>query len=436
MKVCLVIHELQEFGGLEEYVVGVAQAVVQAGQDVSVLSDAWAPAGNQYVRRLREAGVRYVQPPKWLSLPASDWQTKERILRVVVTAAAPLVYLAALGLFMVRRGAWRASITSARNRLQAVLMTHVIGPNRGKPLGRMLLRWWRLWWRPDLLHLQGYSTGLLYVIDWAVACRVPVAYEEHQTPDPQFDWWQGFQATINKATVVIAVSNESARGLRSVCGVTRPIVVRNSVLPDPMAMGWRRADPSPDALMVTTVARLYVTKGLTYLLEAMAWVRQSHPTVEFRVYGDGPMRDELLAHAARLGLDGESLFPGAFTDRAELSRIMATTDVFVLPSILEGQPLALVEAMAYGCAILATTVGGVPELIEDGANGLLCPPKHPRCLAEKLITLLDDAGLRTRLGQAARRSYEHCPFQPAAIGREFISIYQDALQQAARTPTA
>ena len=273
MRVCLVIHELQEFGGLEEYATSLGVALKQAGQDVSVLSDAWAPAGNQYVRRLREAGVRYVQPPKWLSLPASDWQAKERILRVVVAAATPLVYLAAVGLFIVRRAAWRASITSARNRLQAALMTHVIGPHRGGPLGRMLLRWWRLWWRPDLLHLQGYSTGLLYVIDWAVTCRLPVAYEEHQTPDPQFDWWQGFHATINKATVVIAVSDESARKLRSVCGVTRPIVVRSSVLPDPMALGWRRADPSPDALMVTTVARLYVTKGLTYLLETIALSR-------------------------------------------------------------------------------------------------------------------------------------------------------------------
>jgi len=436
MKICLVIHELQEFGGLEEYASSLGVALKQAGHDVSVLSDAWAPGENQYIRRLRHGGVTYVQLPKWLSLPASDWQTKERILRIAVAACAPLIYLLALGLLLVRRGSWQSSVTSVLNRLRAVLTVHVIGPDRRQPLARMLLRWWRVWWQPDVLHLQGYATGLLYVIEWAAACGLPVVYEEHQTPDPQFDWWQGFQATINKATVVIAVSDESARGLRSVCGVTRPIVVRSPVLPDPLALGWRRADPSPDALMVTTVARLYVTKGLTYLLEAMALVRQSHPTVAFRVYGEGPLRDELLVHAARLGLDGELLFPGAFTDRVELSKIMATTDVFVLPSILEGQPLALVEAMAYGCAILATTVGGVPELIEDGANGLLCPPKNPRCLADKLITLLDDAGLRSRLGQAARRSYESSPFQPAAVGREFISIYQDTLRQATRAPAA
>jgi glycosyltransferase involved in cell wall biosynthesis len=187
---------------------------------------------------------------------------------------------------------------------------------------------------------------------------------------------------------------------------------------------------------VTTVARLYVTKGLTYLLETIALVRRSHPATEFHVYGDGPLREELLAHAARLGLDGPAIFRGPFTNRAQLSRIMADTDVFLLSSVLEGQPLVVVEAMAYGCAILATTVGGVPELIQDGTNGLLCPPKDPHCLARKLTTLLDDPGLRARLGQAARRSYEASPFQPAAVGREFISVYEDMLRQAHRSPAA
>jgi glycosyltransferase involved in cell wall biosynthesis len=437
MRICLVIHDLQEFGGLEEYATSLAVALKEAGHEVSVLSDAWAPAGNQYVRRLQSGGVDYVQLPKWLSLPASEWATKERMLRMAVAAAAPLVHLAGLGLLIVRRGSWRQSVTSARNRLQAILMTHVIGPDRRQPLARMLLRWWRFWWRPDLLHLQGYATGLLYVIDWAAAHHLPVAYEEHQTPDPQFDWWQGFQSTINKATVVIAVSHESARGLRSVCGVTRPIVVRQSVLPDPMATGWRRDErPSGEPLRVTTVARLYVTKGLPYLLETIALVKRSHPATEFRVYGDGPLRDELLAHAARLGLDGPALFPGPFTSRDDLTRIMADTDVFLLSSVLEGQPLAIVEAMAYGCAILATTVGGIPELIHDGANGLLCPPKDPLCLAGKLTALLDDPDLRARLGRAARHSYERSPFQPAAVGREFITVYQDMLRDAQGSPAA
>ena len=100
-----------------------------------------------------------------------------------------------------------------------------------------------------------------------------------------------------------------------------------------------------------------------------------------------------------------------------------------LASILEGQPLAVVEAMAYGCPIVTTSVGGIPELIEDGINGLLCEPRDPNSLALKINTLIEDPELRARLGLAARKSYEQGPYQPASLSEHFGSIYNDALQQ-------
>jgi glycosyltransferase involved in cell wall biosynthesis len=280
--------------------------------------------------------------------------------------------------------------------------------------------------------VHGYGTSLLFVVDWAHAKGLPVVYEEHQTPDAQFNWWQGFQRTINKATSVVAVSEKSGEALRTVCGVTQPIVVRSPLLPDPIASGWqRRGQPGhdQDALHVTTVARLHVTKGLIYLLDAIAQVRRAHPATQFKVYGDGPLRHELLAYASQLDLDGNALFVGAFTHREELARIMAQTDLFVMPSILEGQPVGLVEAMAYGCPIVATTVGGIPELIENGANGLLCAPSDAECLARTIVALIEDPALRTRLGRAARRTYEGGPFQPASVCNQLISIYEHTLRR-------
>jgi glycosyltransferase involved in cell wall biosynthesis len=182
---------------------------------------------------------------------------------------------------------------------------------------------------------------------------------------------------------------------------------------------------------VTTVARLYVTKGLTFLLEAAADVRSTHPATQFAVYGDGPLRDELVAEAGRLGLDAGAIFRGAFTTRDDLARIMAETDVFVMSSILEGQPLGLVEAMAYGCPIVATTVGGIPELIEDGVNGLLCPPGDAACLASRIRAMIEHPELRERLAREARRAYERGPFQPSAVCGRFVSIYAQALAHGA-----
>jgi glycosyltransferase involved in cell wall biosynthesis len=232
--------------------------------------------------------------------------------------------------------------------------------------------------------------------------------------------------------MVVAVSDTSAEALRDICGVTQPIVVRSPLLPDPVASGWKRNGTSRDSnyrLQVTTVARLDVPKGLTYLLDAIVRVRKVYPGVIFKVYGDGGLRRELLAYADRLGLDGNAIFVGSFTDRDELSKIMAKTDIFVMSSILEGQPLAVIEAMAYGCPIVATAVGGVPEVIEDGVNGLLCAPRDPNCLSEKICALIEDPVLRETLGRAAREFYEQGPYESEAVSEHFVSIYQQAIKE-------
>lgn len=429
MKICMVFFDFQEFGGLEEYATALAVGLQQHGHQVSMLSAAWVPPDNQYLHRLQENGIPLVQPPKWISLLASDWETKEKALDRAMWLFAPLAYLLAFGVTLFTKKSWRQAVQSGRNWLKGQLMDRVLAPDRRKPLARLLLSWWRYRWHPDLLHIHGYTTNLLFAIDWAASKHLPVAYEEHQTPDPQFDWWAGFQDTINKASRVVAVSETSALALRSVCGVTQPIVVRNPLLSDPKEAGWQEqvvAQNGRRSLVVTTVARLYVTKGLVYLLDAIVRVREKYPDTQFRVYGDGPLRQELLAHAEQLGLDGEQIFVGAF-DHRDLGKIMASTDIFAMSSVLEGQPLAVVEAMAYGCPIVTTAVGGIPELIQDGVNGLLCESKDPSCLAEHIRKLIDDPSLRVALGQAARRSYEQSPFQPAAVSAYLLSVYEDMI---------
>jgi len=434
MKILMVSNDMQDFGGLEEYAVSLAVALQQQGQQVSWLSAAWVNPENQYARRLAEAGIPLVQPPAWISKPASDWDTKERLLLWTMRLLSPFVLFLALGVSLLKRRPFAQARASAYNFLKGRLMDRLIGPDYRKSLARLLLNRWNRRWKPDLLHIQGYTTSLLFVIDWAYANGIPVLYEEHQTPDPQFNWWKGFESTINKADRVIAVSEKSAEGLREVCKVTRPIVVRSPLLSDPFQGRWHRdyAQPAARPFTVTTLARLYVTKGLTYLLETAALVKQTHPHIRFIVYGEGELRGELLEQAQRLGLNGAEIFPGAFAGREELTRIMNCTDVFLLSSVLEGQPLVIVEAMAYGCPIVSTNVGGIPELLRDGVNGLLCPPASPQCLAEKIKLLADDPALRERLGRAARAFYENSPFEAKAAARFFAAVYEETLAERKR----
>jgi glycosyltransferase involved in cell wall biosynthesis len=87
----------------------------------------------------------------------------------------------------------------------------------------------------------------------------------------------------------------------------------------------------------------------------------------------------------------------------------------------------IVEAMAYGCPIVSTNVGGIPELITDGVNGLLCPPKNPQCLADKILALADNPELRGQLSKAARSTYEKSPFEETSMAKFIENIYSEVL---------
>lgn len=431
MRICTVLNTMNEFGGLEEFAKNLAVGVQKQGHPVSFLSTVWVPADNQYKRDLIAAGVEFLQPPRWLSLIISDWDMKEKILSVVMKISTPFVWLLALVLVIIKQKPWKQAHMSARGWLQGLWMKRWIGPDRRKPVIILMLNNWLRKWKPDVIHIQGYTSDLLYLIDWAYDKNIPVIYEEHQTPDAQFDWWKDFRSTINKASMVIGVSEKSAEALREVCGVTEaPIRVAYYMVPDPIDAGWspNLVKPREDGVIrITTPVRLYVTKGLSYLLEAIVKVQAVNPKAQFRVYGDGPMREELLAYADKLGLNGKEIFVGSYTSREHLSKIMSETDIFVMSSILEGLPVAILEAMSYGRPMVVTPVGGIPEAIQDNENGLLSPPRDPDCLAKQINRMIENPELRSRLGLAARKSYENGPYLPLTVIKNFISIYAEVL---------
>ena len=236
MRICMVLYDPQEIGGLEEYVTTLAIGLQDQGHQVSVLSAIWVSPENQYNMRLREKDVTIAQWPKWISYPASDLGTKESMLRSLMWICSPIIYILAAAHLILTRRSWQRSIISTRGWLRGQFHQHVTAPDRRRFLTSLLLNWWRFRWRPDLLHVQGYTTSLLFVVDWAYDRRLPVVYEEHQTPDPQFDWWQGFQLSINKASVVVAVSEKkrARAGKRLWCYSTdccqKPTLARSSIV--------------------------------------------------------------------------------------------------------------------------------------------------------------------------------------------------------------
>jgi glycosyltransferase involved in cell wall biosynthesis len=157
---------------------------------------------------------------------------------------------------------------------------------------------------------------------------------------------------------------------------------------------------APHCPVIGTVGRLTSIKGHQYLIDAVPEILRRCPAAHVALVGDGELRQALTERTRRLGVDGRVIFTGY---REDIPALIAGMDVFVLPSLNEGMGRVLVMAMALGKPIVASRVGGVPELLGQGEAGLLVPPADPRALADAICTLLADPVRAKTLGAGGRR---------------------------------
>jgi glycosyltransferase involved in cell wall biosynthesis len=176
-------------------------------------------------------------------------------------------------------------------------------------------------------------------------------------------------------------------------------------------------------MTIGTVGRLLPLKGIVHLLRAISTLREDFPDLRLEIVGDGPERTDLQKQIIALGLADIVRFLGWLP---EVNSAMAGWQIFVQPSLEEGLPVALLEAMAAGLPVIASDVGGIPEIIEEGVTGTLVAPGDPIALSESLREMLLNVELRQRLGDAARlRIRQH--FSPEAMVRQISEVYDELL---------
>ena len=186
----------------------------------------------------------------------------------------------------------------------------------------------------------------------------------------------------------------------------------------------RFGPPAPDARpTVAVLANLHASKGHLDLLEAVALLRARVPEVQVLCAGEGPMRAVLRQQIALLGLEGSVALPGRVGD---VPALLARAHVACSPSHDEGFSSAIAEAMAASLPVVATEVGGTPELVQHGETGLLAPPRDPRALADRLLALLRDPPLAQRLGAEGRRRAEAELALPA-LSKRLGELYRAVL---------
>jgi L-malate glycosyltransferase len=290
--------------------------------------------------------------------------------------------------------------------------------------------------RFDLVHAHIYASAVAA----AIATRgtgLPLVVTEHTEASWQNRWSRlSSRWTYQQARQIIAVSTPIERRLIERDGVPpeRVTLISNAVIPasgDPVDLADTLPEGWSERPLVGVVARLQPEKGVATFLKAAARVSKVSQEARFLVVGDGPLREELLELVGHLGLRERVCFLGY---RADARGLIGLLDVLVVPSLTEGSPLIVLEAMAAGVPVVASAVGGIPDQVRHDEEGVLVPPDDPDALVGALGSLLEDPARARRLGETGRRRTEN-EFSYDALVRRIEAVYHIALgEETARTP--
>ena len=281
-----------------------------------------------------------------------------------------------------------------------------------------------------VLHVHGASRASFWrkapFMALALAARWPVVFHLHGGGFAEFyerECGPARRAAVRffleRAACIVVVSERWRTWMRRTVGHARVACVPNTVALPGVARGLREAG------RIAFVGRLEEAKGVFELLDAVALLRAKHPRVRLELAGEGDV--EVVARRAHeLGIGDRVLIRG-WCPAAARERMLMRCAAFALPSHAEGSPMSLLEAMAAGCPVVATRVGGIPDAIRDGSNGLLVPAGEARALAAALDRVLADGALAESLGAAARASVAQAHAPATAIerlGRIYASLGQ------------
>ena len=367
------------------WLVELLQRLRAAGHEVEVFTSAYKGAGDQVVDGIPVHRFRYFFRG-WENLTHEE-TAPDRMRRSLLYRVLPLFFVAA-GMLAI----WR----HVRRHHYDVIHVHW-------PLPLALLGWAAqrahraplvsTFYGVELRWVKGSLRALKWLVRWAA----------------------------RRSDRVVAISSYTARELRELADVPIEVIPYTTALPAPPSLP--QATGGPPVLLF--VGRLVERKGVPYLIEAIGLLRDV--SIRLVIVGDGPERPKLEAAARHWGVADRVEFRGKVS-ATELQGAYARASAFVLPSVFdargdtEGLGVVALEAMNYGTPVVASRIGGIPDIVEDGVTGLLVPPGDAAALAATLRRVLDEPDLARKLGEAGRRRL-HEQFSWEAITARWDAVY-------------
>lgn len=401
--------------GADETVVAYAIALHQAGHDVRLVLLHRCAEDDQYYVRLKNAGV-----PVSFVVTRSLLYEALRLARDVLASTLFFIFLVPQSREFLRP-IWRA------------LMRLVTRPHFRDCCDVLNAA------RPDVLHVFTPDSGAALMIRAGHQLGIPVLYHEMGTAHhlPMLaEYYRRMEQVLPLCTAVAALSP----GLAAEWSRRFPFLPSISVLPliVERSKTFSLVSDSPaddeDEIVFGFAARLDEAKGPLMLVEALAKIKREMPTTIARIAGVGPQLLQAKTRTRELGLGHACEFVGHYSEPLGRAAFMSSLDVFVLPSLAEGTPNGIVEAMAHGVPIIASEVGGIRDIVGEDA-GILVPAGDTFALAEAMLKLAKDAQLRKKMGAAALERYQKL-FTAKAVMPLLLDVYQRAIGNGHLTATS
>ncbi len=349
----------------------------------------------------------------------------ERVISNLAASLDPRRYRAVLCLF---RPGWLQERSESRGIRTFIIPTHGMTDWQWALQFKRLLRQEQV----DLIHAHEFDANVQGTFVAALS-GIPLVATVH---GKNYFWERirrrlAYRWVSRKATMV-AVSQNLKQFIIEKVGVLpgRVKVLYNGVdvlpqcTPTEVIECRKELGLPEDHQIVGVVGNLYPVKGHQYLIDGIPSVLAKCPNTSFVFAGRGELEVELKAQVHRLGVEAKVFFLGL---RQDIPRILAMLDVFVLPSLSEGLSMAILEAMIAGKPVVATQVGGNPELVLDGETGFLVPPRDSQTLAAKVVTLLTDKDTAAQFAERGKRRAEG-QFSLRTMVSSYQSLYDECLE--------
>lgn len=372
-RVALFCDFLSALGGTEYYNATLATALCEHGIDVRVFVGE-KPRSQHWMRLLEARAIEVTEPPVF-HRDLQNRTIEKRFVRDIIKSFA----------------GWRPDII------------HAVPP------GKLLVSWFETRGRPDIP---------LVTTEWTTPSKVTAHWYPPELP-----------SRVHEVAAFIATCEAEAAGITAFHGYRGPVHLIEQLVMPPMV--GRRLAVDPMNFAIGCISRFSVEKGIDYLLGAWAQIHAAIPQASLHLYGHGPDEARLRSLTLCLGIGDSVHFEGTYPPYGGIDDVAARHTVFVQPSLFEGLPVVLVELLARGRAIIATRVGGVPELLAGPpAAGILIPAGSTEAIAGAVRTLLADPAAILAYSLAGREVYAR-RYDADNILAATLEVYRSALAEQA-----